>query len=101
MNVRAANYFTIVQIHENEVLEMWSDNDDQSKWLKHKVNEFQYPPRIIMDILYDEKNAVTKKITFTLHCNGIQETIYSKSCDKSICLYARSNWFVDNDHSSK
>lgn len=80
---------------------MWRDDDNPSKWLKHKVEEFQYPPRMIMNISYDEKRAVSEMITFTLHLTGIQENIYNKNCDTKICLRAKSNLFFDNNHLSK
>ena len=80
---------------------MWRDDDDsQSKCLKHKVEEFQYPPKMRLDICYDERKAVSEMITFTVHFTGIQDTTYSKACDKAIHLYARSNWFRNN-HLSK
>ena len=83
------------------MLETWRDNGNESKWLKHKVEELQYPPKIKLDICYDKKMAVTDKIKFTLHFSGIQETGCSKSCDKKVNLYAKSNWFIDNDQWSK
>ena len=89
-------YHCVVQVHENDVLETWRDNNDKSKWLKHKLEELQYPPKIKLDISYDEKKVKTEKIKFTLHFSGIQETGCSKSCDKKVHLYARSKWFTDN-----
>ena len=91
-------HYYIVQVHENDV---WGDKE-QPKWIKRKVEEFQYPPKIILDVTYDEKKAVTEMIKFTLHFSGIQETGCSKSCDKTVNLYAKSNWFIDNnDQQSK
>ena len=90
-------FTTIIQIHEDDVLEL----DDQPRWLKYsKVEEFQYPPRIKWDISYDEKKATSETMKFTLDYSGIQETVYSKSCDKKIFLHAKSYWFIDN-HLSK
>jgi len=79
---------------------MWRE-DDLSKWLAHKVEEFQYPPRMIFNLSYDEKRAVSEKITFTLHLSGIQETMYSKNCDNAIPLRAKSSWFTNSNHLSK
>ena len=85
----------IVQIHENEV---WRD-EDQSELLKHKFKESQYPPRIILHVSCD-KSAVSEMIKFTLHYSGIQETVFSKDCDKKIKFQANSSW-LNNIHSSK
>jgi len=80
---------------------MWREDDDLSKRLAHKVEEFQYPPRMIFNVSYDEKMAVSEKITFTLHLSGIQETMYSKKCDSTIHLHAKSSWFTNSNHLSK
>ena len=84
------------------MLQMWREDDDQSKWLKHKVEEFQYPPKIKLDVFYDKKKAMSEIIKFTLHFGGILETVYSKSCDKTIHFRGISDWFIDdNNHLSK
>ena len=79
---------------------MWRD-DDQRELLKHKFKDFQYPPKIILNVSYDKENAVSRMIKFTLHCSGIQETVYSKNCDKKINLQAKSSWFNNNIDLSK
>ena len=89
-------FIVIVQIHENDV---WRDYD-QSELLKHKFKGLQYPPRIKLDISYDERNAVSGMIKFTLHYSGILETGCSKNCNKKINLQAKSSWF-NNIHSSE
>ena len=86
----------VVQVHQNDVEETWRDNDDKSKLLKQKLEVLQYPPKIKLDISCDEKKVTTEKIKFTLHVSGIQETGYSKSCDKKVHLYAKSKWFIDS-----
>ena len=78
---------------------MWREDNDISKWLKHEDKE--YPPRIIMDVIYDEKKAMADMITFTLHCTGVQRTIHSKGYDKQIYCHAKSHWFIDNGHQGK
>ena len=84
------------------MLKVWREGDDQLKWLKHNVEEIQYPPNVVIDIHYDKKTAVSKMIEFTLHCSGIQETICSAICNGKICLQAESKWFINNDdHWSK
>ena len=79
------------------MLKVWREGDDQLKWLKHNVEEIQYPPNMIVDIRYDKTVAVSKMINFTLHCSGIQETICSEICNRKICLHADSKWFIDNE----
>ena len=72
---------------------MWR-NEDQPELLKHKFKDLQYPPRIILDVSYDESSTASRMIKFALHCSGVQET------DKKITLQAKSSWF-NNIHSSK
>ena len=90
-------YHYVVQVHETDVLDIWRDDDNNLKWIKYKIEELQYPPKIKFDISCDEKTVTTEKIKFTLHFSGIQETGYSKSCDKKVHLYAMSKWFTDNN----
>lgn len=83
------------------MLDIWKDDIDQSKWLKHKVEMFQYPPKMMFDISCNEEEIVSKVLTFTLHCDGIQETIYNKKSDNKIRFCAQSKWFTGDNQLSK